>query len=175
MGSDLFSAHHRESWCLCQQFRNQQATWMWVITTSTKPSALLQHPSGQWRKPAAMQEGKLHHSAHLSITISSSYWPWCNLRAFLASAVQSRSQNFLQGKLSSRLELLKGKKKEKKKKGISPNRVSCLKYLREWKDIMSRTQKHWSDIWVQNRGRSRATNVWTGKGLCTSPEFSLCF
>ena len=61
-----------ESWCLCQQFRNQQATWRWVITRSTKPKALLQHPSGQWRKPAARQEGKLRHSSHLSITISSS-------------------------------------------------------------------------------------------------------
>lgn len=42
-GTDLFSAHHWESWCLCQPSTNEQTTWSWVRTTSTKPKALLQH------------------------------------------------------------------------------------------------------------------------------------
>lgn len=96
-GSDLFSTHPWESWCPCQQFRNQQATWRWVIRTSTKPKAPFLQRFWSVGAPAARQGGReLRHSPRLSMDVSpSACWPGGNVRALLVSAVQSRRHNFL--------------------------------------------------------------------------------
>lgn len=108
MGSDLFSTHHWETWYLCQQFSNQQATWRWVLTTSTKPKALLQHfwSAGKACSEARGEAAPFSSSFHLLLVDLDITW---ELSLFRLCSPEARTSS---RKLTSRFEVNQRKKQK---------------------------------------------------------------
>lgn len=150
MGSDLFSAHHRESWCLCQQFR-ESAGYL-DVGYNNKHKTQRSSPTPLWsvEKACSDAEGSCTirltspSPFHLLLTDLDVTWELSLLR------LCSPEAELPLGNWAVDLSCSRGKER-KKKKGISQTEYLAYNICADERISWVEHKKHWSDIRLQNR------------------------